>query len=344
MSTEARPARRSSTRLIAALLTACAAAAGLAACGTDEADLTIYSGRSEEYAGPLFDRFQEATGVEAEIRYGDSAELAATILEEGKNSPADVFFSQDAGALGALQAEGLLGQLDRKILTLVDPAFRSTDDDWVGTSGRARTVAYNGDAVAASELPESVLDFTDAEWKGRIGWAPTNGSFQAFVTAMRLTEGEDATREWLEGIVANEAISYADNTAVRDAIAAGEVDVGFINHYYVAEAIEEEGTDYPVDLYFPPDGDVGSLVNVAGAGILAGSDDTGAAADFIEFALSKDEQRYFADVVKEYPLVKGVKADENLIPLVKIEQPDVNLADLSDLQATLTLIEESGAL
>ena len=333
----------------APLLAGAALAGGLAACGGDEdgggeGSLTIYSGRSEEYVGPLYDRFEEQTGVELDVRYGDSAELAATLREEGENSPADLFFSQDAGALGALEGEGLLEPLDQRTLDLVDRAYRSDAGDWVGISGRARTVAYNTDAVSEDELPESVLDFTDERWKGRIGWAPTNASFQAFVTVMRHVEGEDATREWLEGIVANDPESYPDNEALRDAIAAGEVDVGLINHYYVAQAIEEEGEDYPVRLFFPPNGDVGSLVNVAGAGVVTGADDAETALELIEFALSSPEQQYFADEVKEYPLVRGVKADPTLVPLAEIEQPEADLSDLGDLQDTLTVIEESGAL
>jgi iron(III) transport system substrate-binding protein len=337
-----------------AILAGSVLAAALVACGDDDDDgsggtddggtLTVYSGREEEYVGPLFERFQEETGTEVEIRYGDSAELAATLVEEGENSPADVFFSQDAGSLGAIQAEGLLTALPEELLGAVDERFRSTAGDWVGTSGRARAVAYNTDAVEPSELPDSVLDYTDPQWNERIGWAPTNGSFQAFVTAMRLTEGEDATREWLEGIVANDPEAYADNEALRDAIAAGEVDVGFINHYYVAEAVEEEGEDYPVALQFPPGGDVGSLVNVAGAGVLASSDDPAGGEEFIDYVLGRESQEYFADEVKEYPLIEGVDADPSLPPLERIEQPEVDLADLSDLQGTLTLIEESGAL
>jgi iron(III) transport system substrate-binding protein len=322
----------------------------LAACGDDgdggeEGDtLTVYSGREEEYVGPVFDRFEEESGTEVEVRYGDSAELAATLVEEGDNSPADVFFSQDAGSLGAIQAEGLFTTLPEDLVGAVDERFRSTEGDWVGTSGRARAIAYNTDAMQANELPDSVLDYTDSAWEGRIGWAPTNGSFQAFVTAMRLVEGEDATRAWLEGIVANDPEPFADNEALRDAIAAGEVDIGFINHYYVAEAIAEEGEDYPVALDFPPGGDVGSLVNVAGIGILASSDDADGGTELIEFLLTEESQRYFADEVKEYPLIEGVEADPTLPALERIEQPDVDLADLSDLERTLILIEESGAL
>ena len=343
--------RSTAARSVAAVIAACALAGGIAACGDDEESgssddgtLTVYSGREEEYVGPLFDRYEEQAGTDVEIRYGDSAELAATIIEEGENTPADVFFSQDAGSLGALQQEGLLAPLGDSVLELVDARFRSSDGDWVGTSGRARAVAYDSEAVSESELPQSVLDFTDPEWEGRIGWAPTNGSFQAFVTAMRLTEGEDTTREWLEGIVANDPVAYADNEALRDGIAAGEVEVGFINHYYVAEVIEEEGADYPVELHFPPNGDVGALVNVAGAGVLAGADNAETGTEFIEFVLSEPEQEYFADTVKEYPLIEGAEADPTLVPLAEIEQPDVDLADLGDLKETLTLIEESGAL
>ena len=324
---------------------------GLAACGDDDessdsgaSTLTVYSGREEEYVGPLFDTYEEATGNQVEVRYGDSAELAATIREEGENSPADVFFSQDAGSLGAMQETGLLTELPDDLLAQVDERFRSTENDWVGTSGRARVVGYNTDVLSQADLPASILDFTDPQWKGRIGWAPTNGSFQAFVTAMRVLEGDDVAREWLEGIVANEPEVFTDNEAIRDAIASGEIDVGFLNHYYIAEAQAEEGADYPVAAYFPPGGDVGSLVNVAGAGVLASSDEPEAATEFIEFVLAPEQQAYFTDVVKEYPLVKGVKADPELVPLDQIEQPNVDLANLSDLQGTLTLIEEAGAL
>jgi len=322
----------------------------LAACGDDEGSgsdgesqtLTVYSGREEEYVGPLFESLEEETGIEAEVRYGDSAELAATIAEEGENSPADVFFSQDAGSLGAVEAEGLLAALPDEVLDQVDPRYRSSAGEWVGTSGRARVVGYNVDAVTEGELPDSILEFADPEWEGRIGWAPTNGSFQAAVTAMRLTEGEDVTREWLEGIVANGPEQFSDNEAIRDSIAAGEIDVGFLNHYYVAEARAED-PDYPVDVHFTS-GDAGSLVNVAGIGVLASSDNQETAAEFADHILSEESQSYFAETVKEYPLVEGVEVDPMVVPLSEFEQPDVDLSQLSDLEGTLKLLEEAGAL
>ena len=337
-------------RIPALTLVALAAATSLlalAACGGDDGSsnsITVYSGRSEDLIAPLIDRYKEETGADVEVRYGDTSELAGTIREEGSNSPADVFFSQDAGALGALEKDDLLTELPGDITGEVDPRFRSRDGRWVATSARARVVAYNRDQVQRSELPDSILDFTDERWNGRIGWAPTNGSFQAFVTALRELRGDDVAREWLEGIVANDPEVFDDNEPIRDAIAEGELDVGFINHYYVAQAQAEEGRDYPVEVHFPPGGDPGSLVNVAGIGILESSESKEEAERFIRFMLSREAQEYFARETKEYPLAAGVEADRRLVPLDDIEQPDIDLSNLDDLQGTLRMIEEAGAL
>ncbi|HSI81267.1 MAG TPA: iron ABC transporter substrate-binding protein [Solirubrobacterales bacterium] len=310
-------------------------------CGGDDA-LTVYSGRDEVLIGPVLDDFADEAGVELEVRYGDSAELAATILEEGDASPADVFVSQDAGSLGALEKDGLLSELDEEVLARVDRPFRSRAGDWVGISGRARVIAYDSRELSEPDLPDSVLDLTDPEWEGRVGWAPTNGSFQAFVTALRITEGEQAAREWLEGMVANRTVAFDSNIPIRDAIAAGEIDVGLINHYYVAEA-KAEDPEYPVEVYSPP-GDIGAMINVAGAGILASSDRPEEAAELIDFLLGPEAQRYFASETKEYPLIEGVEVEPGIVPLAQIDQPDVDLSNLDDLQGTLTMIEESGAL
>ena len=320
-------------------------AGGVIGCGGDDSGtITVYSGREEELVAPLFERYEEQTGNELEVRYGDSAELAATILEEGDNSPADVFFSQDAGALGALEKDGRFSELDEEILARVDERYRSREGRWVGTSGRARVIAYDNRELSEAELPDSVLELVEPEWKGRVGWAPTNGSFQAFVTALRLTEGDDAAGEWLEEMDANGAVAFESNSSVRDAIAAGEIEVGLINHYYVAQAQDEEGEGYPVEVHFPTGGDVGSMVNVAGAGVLTTSGQQGEATELIDFLLSPQAQRYFAEETKEYPLIDAVEADPRVVPLSEIEQPQIDLTNLDDLQGTLTIIEESGAL
>jgi iron(III) transport system substrate-binding protein len=305
--------------------------------------LTVYSGRSEELVGPLLEQFSEATGIEVEARYGDTAEMANLILTEGENSPADVLFAQDAGALGAVAAEGLLTTLPDEILDTVEERFRSPDGQWVGVSGRARVAVYNTDALSESELPDSIFGFTDPEWSGRIGWAPTNGSFQAFVTALRVIEGEDRAREWLEGIEANDPSVYEGNNPALDAVIAGEIDVAFINHYYLMQRLVED-PDAPAANYFLTDGDPGALVNVAGAGILTTAANDAAARELVAFLLSTQAQEYFASETKEYPLVTGVAPDAELPSLESIGTPDIDLSDLSDLEGTLELLQEAGIL
>jgi iron(III) transport system substrate-binding protein len=309
-----------------------------------EGTLVIYSGRSEELVGPLFAQFEQTSGTDVQVRYGDTAELAATILEEGDNSPADLFFAQDPGALGALTDEGRLRELPQETLDLVPAQFRSDDGVWIGTSGRTRVVAYNTEELSEADLPDSIFDFTAPEWEGRIGWAPTNGSFQAFVTALRVLEGEDRAREWLEGIQANDPFVYPDNSSALEGVASGEVEVAFVNHYYLYQALEEQGESFPARNYYLKNGDPGALVLVAGAGILDTAENPEAAQSFIEFALSEEAQQYFADETYEYPLVDGVEPSEDLVPLSEIQSPDVDLSNLDDLQGTLELLQETGVL
>jgi iron(III) transport system substrate-binding protein len=224
----------------------------------------------------------------------------------------------------------------------VPPGFSDPDGQWAGISGRARTVAYT--TSEELEIPDSILAFTDPAWSGRIGWAPANGSFQAFVTALRVIEGEDEARAWLEGILANDPVDYPANTAAVEGVAAGEVDVAFVNHYYLLRLIAEHGADYPVAQRFFSDGDVGSLVNVAGVGVLRSSNQPEAASAFVEHLLSEEAQRYFSDSTYEYPLLEGVEADPRLPVVESIEAPDVDLSALADLQGTVALLREVGAI
>ena len=309
-----------------------------------EDSLVVYSGRSEELVGPVFEQFEGRSGIDVQVRYGETAELAATIIEEGENSPADLFFAQDPGALGALDDEGRLTELPDEVLDRVPAPFRADDGDWIGTSGRARVVAYNTEELSEGDLPDSIFDFTDPEWEGRIGWAPTNGSFQAFVTALRVLEGEDRAGEWLEGVQANNPMVYPDNLTAVEGVASGEVDVAFVNHYYLFQVIEEQGEDIPVRNYYLKDGDPGALVLAAGAGILDSAENPQAAEEFLEYALSEEAQQYFADETHEYPLIKGVEIDEELPPLSEIQSPKVDLSNLDDLGGTLNLLQETGVL
>ena len=329
-----------------ALAVSCLAAALLVPTAVVAQDahepLTVYSGRSESLVGPVIESFSEATGIEVEVKYADTAELAAILLEEGDRSPADIYFAQDAGALGAVADAGLLAVLPDDILSAVPTEFNDADGQWAGVSGRARTAAYT--TTEELDLPDSILGFTDPEWSGRIGWAPANGSFQAFVTALRVIEGEDAAREWLEGILANEPVAYPKNTAAVEGVAAGEVDVAFVNHYYLLRLLAEQGDDYPVAQQFFGGGDPGSLINVAGVGQITSTDQPEASLAFIEYLLGADAQSYFSESTYEFPLLDGVAADPRLPSLESIEAPDVDLSDLADLQGTVRLLRDVGAI
>ena len=310
----------------------------------EDVTLTVYSGRDEEFVGALFEQFEQDSGMQLDIRYGDSAELAATLLEEGDASPADVFLSQDAGSLGAVAQEGLFTELDQEVLDRVDERFRSTDGLWVGTSGRARVAAYNTEAVEEGELPDSIYGFEEPEWNGRIGFAPTNSSFQAFVAGMIETEGEDRTKQFLEALVANEAKTFEDNSTTVRAAAAGDIDVGFVNHYYIFEVAAEDG-EIPVENHFFSDGDPGALVNTAGVGIVGSSDDTEAAATLVEYLTGEEGQTYFAEETFEYPVAEGFEPSEDLVPLEEIQAPEIDLSDLGGtIEPALDLLAEVGLL
>jgi iron(III) transport system substrate-binding protein len=274
----------------------------LAACGggddgegIDESALVVYSGRQEALVQPIIDDFEDETGIEVSVRYGNTAQLAAQIIEEGDRTRADVYFAQDGGALGALSKEGMLAELPSDLLETVDTRFRSDDGTWVGTTGRSRVIVYDPDQLTEDEVPDTVFDLTEPEWKGKVGISPSNASFEAFVTAMRVMEGDDRAQEWLEGMQANDVQLFDNNVLILNAAEDGVIALGLINHYYWYEQVAEEGLDaVPARLKFLPGGDPGALVNVAGVGVLEGTDREDEALAFAEYLLGEHAQTYFA--------------------------------------------------
>ena len=308
-------------------------------------DFTLYSGRNETLVGPLVEQYAAETGVSVDARYGGTGELATTILEEGEETPASLFFSQDAGALGLLADDGRFEPLPSELLDRVDERFRDPEGRWVGVTGRARVLAYNTEVLAAEDLPTSVRDLVDPAWAGRVGWAPENASFQAFITAFRLIDGDDAVRDWLEAMIANGTVNFGDsNSAIVQAIGNGEIDTGLVNHYYLYAVGREAGETFPVANHFFAEGDPGSLINVAGIGLIEGADDADAALAFVDYLLSDAAQTYFATETFEYPLIDGVAAPEGLVPLSEIGHPDIELGDLADLRGSLDLLSEVGLI
>lgn len=316
----------------------------LAACGGDDNSLTLYSGRGEDLVQPVVDLCSEQLGVEIKTRYGDSAEMLLLLQEEGENTPADVYFSQGAGFLGVLSADDGLLPLDNAITSRVSNSnLISPANDWVGVSGRARTIAYNTNVLSEDDLPNSFTDFTDPKWLGRIGWAPTNASFQDHVTALRGLLGDDATRAWLTDMVANEPVSYDGNTAILEGVASGEVDIGFVNHYYLYRFLEEDPS-FPVANYFFNDGDPGALINVAGAGVIVHSQHPSEAQQLLGCLLSTEVQDYFATTNYELPVINDATPWSDLPRINSLTLPTFDLNRLADLQGTVDMLVEVGAL
>jgi iron(III) transport system substrate-binding protein len=314
----------------------------LSGCATSPSDseesITIYSGRSETLITQLLDTFTQETGIAVNVRYGDSAELAAQILEEGSNVQADVFFSQDAGALGALAKEGLTRSLPTDITDLVDASYQSKDSQWVGVSGRARVLVVNPAKV--TELPTSYKDLMEPSWKGLIAIAPTNASFQAFITAIRITEGDQAAEDFLVAMKEN-AVLFEKNGLILQAVEDGVVDAGLINHYYWFELENEKGVgNMNSELVWFEDQDAGNLINVAGVAVLS---DNPSANVFVKWLLGDTAQTYFVERTREYSLT-GVPDVAGVKPFGDIKAPDIDLSDLDSLAETLELIRKAGLL
>lgn len=308
---------------------------------TEVSELTIYSGRSEEFIAPFFAEWEAESGIKLNIRYGDSAELAAQILEEGKNSPADLFLSQDAGSLGAIAEAELFTALPDGIASNIPATYIAANRNWVGVTGRARVFAYS---PSLKTLPKSVTDLTSPAYKGILGIAPSNASFQAFVTALINEKGESAAEAWLKGLSDNDVKIYAKNSAIVEAIDKGEITIGLVNHYYTWEVSEGLGREINVKNGFFTQGDLGNLINVSGAGILASSKKYSAAQDLINFLTSQKVQEEFVSKTHEYSLLDGAIAPEGLPSLSEIGAPTIDLEALKNIKGTQDLLVKVGLL
>jgi iron(III) transport system substrate-binding protein len=301
-------------------------------------ELTVYSGRNQFLVGGIEEHLRATyNDLDLEMRYAGSTEHVNAILTEGSGTPADVFFSVNSGSLGALVDAGRTRSLSGTVRETVREEFRT--GEWVGTSGRSRTIPYNTDAYDEGDLPTDILAYE--EFDGQLGWAPAYGSCQAFVTAMRLLEGEQRTQQWVEAVVDNGIQAENNEFAVCQAIANGELDAGFTNHYYIQRVLAGD-PDAPIATTFT-DGDAGAVFNVAGATVIDEADNPELAENFIRHLLSAEVQEYFAVETFEYPMVSGVDPVGELPTIDELDVPDIDLTELSDLEATVDLMREAGA-
>lgn len=307
--------------------------------GEDLGALVVYCGRGESLVGPLLARFSKEQGIELSIRYGKTPALASQFLSEGKESPADVIFAQDSGYLGALAAKKILGPVPQVLLERVDPRFRGPEGRWLGTSGRARVLVYGTQSLKPAELPSSLAELADPMWKGKLGWAPGNSSFQAHVSHLRHAWGEAKTKTWLEGMIANEPQVYPKNSPQVGAAISGEIQIGWVNHYY----LYRKGADAPAANYsFRSAGDAGNVLMVSGLGIREGTPRRAAAEALLTFLVSEASQTHFASEGFEYPTVPGIKTHERVPALETLGLADVDQRHLADLGPTLELLRKLG--
>jgi iron(III) transport system substrate-binding protein len=332
-------------RLLVVLALAALLTAGACGGSSDSKTLTLYSGRAEVQIQPVIDLFTKETGIKVKVRYGATPELAAQISEEGSNSPADLFFAQDAGGLGAVDDRGLFAAVPADLLAEVDSKYHADDGNWIGITGRVRVIVANSKNVPDADVPTDVFKVTDAKWKGKVGIAPTNGSFESFLTAMRVQAGDARTKQFMHDLKANDVKIYNDNALILKAVNDGEIDLGLINHYYWYQLANEIGEDKMVARnHFTLNGDPGALVNVAGVGVLKSTDHMDLATQFVSFLLGKTAQTFFADKNFEFPLSAGVQPLPSLPHLDQVQSPDIDLSKLSDLDTTLTMLREAGLL
>jgi iron(III) transport system substrate-binding protein len=319
-----------------------ALAAVLPGCGGGETDLVVYSGRNEALFKPILDDFAEQSGLRISVRFGDTTDLTGTIVEEGGRPRADVFVGQDAGALASLDERGLIARYDSAGLKKVPARYRSTDGTWTGLSARTRVLIANTEKLEPADYPKSVFELTDAKWKGRIA-APnmSNASWIGFVSEMRIARGDAATREWLEGMKANDLAVLGSHTDVRNAVGSGEFDLGLVNHYYVEL---EKRENSPVEAIYPDqeEGGFGVVVNASSGGILKNAEHPENAKKLMDFLVSTRAQKEFAGLNYEYPVVPGVSAP-GLKPLDGVKGTGIALSELGPKRdSTIDMLREVG--
>lgn len=301
--------------------------------------LTVYSGRGAVLVEPLFKQFTQKTGIQVDVRFGQTEPLANQLSTERDQSPADLFFAQESGFLGFLGKAGLLAELPKSVLERVPAELRDPEGRWVGTSGRLRVLVYDPKTVKPEDLPKTLEALADPKWKGKLGWAPDNASFQAHITALRHLWGEDKTRAWLEAMIALEPRSYPKNSPQVQAAANGEIAIGWVNHYYLHKLKASNPELAAANYSFSTPGDAGNLIMLAGVGVPKASKQPLLAHRLIEFLLSDEAQAYFVEKDFEYP-VRASVAPHPGVPALGDSVVKVDQQHLIDIAPTLALLRE----
>ncbi len=308
-----------------------------------EGELEIYSGRTEDQILPVIEEIEDRyDDFEVSTRFESNEALISLIDEEGQNSPADLLYTQDSGSLGALKERGRTVELTEDVLEIVPENWRDPDGTWVGVSGRVMSVLYNTDNYDADDLPVDIFEYPqDERFEDDMAWRVDSGSFLSFIRAMMIEHGEDTTREFIEDMEASGITNHEGGSTTPEAVAAGEVSIGFTNHYYGGRTLDDQ-PEAPMAVHFT-ENDLGSLFNVSGVAVLDSSDERDLARNFTRHLLSTEGQEFFVETNREYAVIPGVEYGFDAVPPIdEIEYPEFDLNQLSDVEPAVDLLREVG--
>jgi iron(III) transport system substrate-binding protein len=351
MHTRGRPAGVGAAILAAAalLVAGCGSSSSSASPGngTKPATITLYSGQHQQTTEALVASFERQTGIKVKERDGDEAALAAEIEQEGSASPADVIYTENSPALAALEERNLLSPVDLSTLAAVPGAFSSPGGDWVGISARVSVIIYNRSRLSASQLPRSLLDLADPQWKGKLALAPTETDFQPLITSIAQSQGQGAAVSWLKAVRSNAGSHVEpDNETLVSDINSGQAAIGVINHYYWFRLQKEIGAGamHSQLAYFTPR-DPGYIIDVSGAGVLRSSKHQAAAQALLAYLVSARGQQVMVNSDSfEYPLRAGVAPPPGLRPFKQLQPAPLSLAALGDGSEALRLLQQAQLL
>lgn len=321
--------------------------AGVTACGDSvgkNGTITLYAAQHQELIKPMVEAFEKATDIKVNIRMGGDSQLANQIVQEGGNSPGDVFVTENSPAMTLVDRAGGLAKIDDATLAQVPGQFVPSDHNWVGLAARSTVLVYNKQKLTPDRLPASLMDLDQPQWQGKYGVAAGGADFQAIVSAVLATKGEDAAAKWVAGLKSNAKI-YQNNRAILKAVNNGEIEAGVIYHYYWYQDQAESGADSRnTELKFFGDKDPGAFLSVSGAGVLNASKQKDKAQQLVKFLTGKEGQQVLAaGSALEYPVAPDVPANAKLKPLSELDPPVIDIASLNGPKV-VDLMRDAGLL
>nr|WP_232897419.1 extracellular solute-binding protein [Pontibaca salina] len=330
-------------------LAATALGATLAGSVAAEGELNLYSSRHYDTDEKLYSEFTDATGISINRIEGKGDELAARMKAEGANSPADVLIVVDTSRLKRAKDAGLLQSVDSEILEQRIPAnLQDADNQWFGFSQRSRIIFYDKDQI--TDPPQTYLDLADSKYKGEVCIrSSTNPYNQTLLAAIITHDGEEAAKEWAEGVVANMARPpQGGDTDQLRGLVSGECGIAVSNTYYFARAMRTnvDGVSDSIDQIgwvFPDQDGNGAHMNLSGAGVAANAPNRDNAVKFLEYLASDQAQVYFSAGNDEYPAVRGVEIADSVEKLGKFKADEVNLSDVAqNIPAAQRIFDQVG--